>query len=503
MNAPQAPAPEEPGHTAPADPSARNTVARNTMLLVAAQLLSMPLSMLINAVLARKLGPEDFGAIFLANNLVAFGFLVVEWGQAAALTGLIARNRSVAGTALGTGMAWRLGAAVVVYGALATIAWIVDYGENFQTILALVVAARTIGTICAICLDTARGFERSAPTAVSLVRYNILSACLVVPTLYAGGGLYGALVALIAADLINTTLVFLKTRSLNLGGLKVERSMLSTLLQTGTTFMLLGLAVNLQPNVDATMLARLATPEEIGWHAAARKLVGLLIFPATAMVGALYPTLCRLYEENAAEYRRLVATGLRVSTVLVMPVALGTGLFPQLGIMIFSEEAFGPAEDNLRILSLFILLLYVTMVLGSAASAAGKQRYWTITQFACVGISAVVDPFLIPWFQEHAGNGSLGVCVAAVLSEVLMLGCGIYILPKGIFDRAFANGIGRALLAGCAMAGTAMACAGLGPFIAAPASVLTYAAAIYLLGGIDRETLLMLRSIVRRKTGGA
>jgi len=55
-------------------------VFRNTMLLVAGQVLGMPLSIVVNAVMARYLGPEDFGYIYLATTFGGFGFLVVAWG---------------------------------------------------------------------------------------------------------------------------------------------------------------------------------------------------------------------------------------------------------------------------------------------------------------------------------------------------------------------------------------------------------------------------------------
>jgi len=491
----------EPGSVDRTDGAANYTVARNTAFLVVAQVLGMPLSMLTNAVMARRLGPGDFGFIYLAGTLVAFGFLLVEWGQSAALTALIAKDRAVASAALGTGLVWRLGSGVLTYGALVLVAHVLGYDAKFQVVLTLVALARVLGTICAACLDAARGFERSSPTAVSQVRYNILCACLVVPALYLDGGSYGALVGLVLADLINTTFVCFETRSLGIGRLRVERNMLRTLLKNGVSFMLLGLALNLQPNVDATMLSRLATPEAIGWYAAARKLVGLLIFPVTALTAALYPTLCRLHVEDKAAYLKLVSTSLRVATILVVPVALGTALFPRLGIMVFSEQAFAPAEDNLRILAAFVLLVYFTMVLGSSIQAAGRERAWTVTQFACVAVSAVVDPVLIPWFHQRTQNGGLGVCVSTVLSELLMLACGVFILPRGVFDSAFAAGIGRVVVGGCAMTAAALLTSSLSPFIGAPLGIIAYALTIAGLGGADEDTKRTIKAILLRRAG--
>ena len=78
-------------------------------MLVLAQLTGTPLSMLINAVMSRYLGPEDFGVLYLAWTFVTFAALGAEWGQASALPSMVAKDRSRAGELLGSGLVWRWG----------------------------------------------------------------------------------------------------------------------------------------------------------------------------------------------------------------------------------------------------------------------------------------------------------------------------------------------------------------------------------------------------------
>jgi O-antigen/teichoic acid export membrane protein len=486
---------------APALGTAQARVVRNTAFLVLSQVLGMPLSMTVNAVMARKLGPEDFGYIYLAQTFVAFGFLAVEWGQAGTLPSMIAKDRTRLRSLVGSGIAWRVASSAVVYGAIAAIASILGYGKTFQSVLILVVLARVVGTVCAALLDSAVGLEVTSVTAISGFRYNVFCGTLVIPTVLLGGGLHGVLVALILADVVNVLFVWRAARALGMKPLSADLTTVKLLLGAGTSFMFLGIATVLQPNVDAVMLSKLGTPEAMGWYAAARKLVGVLVFPVTALSGALYPTLCRLFVEDRAAYLRMVSSTLRTSTIMVVPVALGAALYPQLGIRIFSEASFGPAEDNLRVLSLFILLLYFTMVLGSAINAAGRQRAWSIVQFACVVVSAVADPLLIPWFQRRTGNGSLGVCVATVLSEILMIVGGFFIAPRGLLDRPLLKGIALSFAAGGAMAIVSRQLSWTSPFIGAPVSVAAYVACLWVIGGVDRGTIQMIRSMVARKMG--
>ena len=165
--------------------------------------------------------------------------------------------------------------------------------------------------------------------------------------------------------------------------------------------------------------------------------------------------------------------------------------------MIFSERSYGPAEDNLRVLAPFILLVYFSMPIGTCLAASGRAGIWAGVQFACVIVSAVAGPPLIIWFQANMDNGGLGVCVAAVLSEVLMVAAGLYLLPSGILDRTLARRLGAAFVAGAAMAGVAWASSSINVYASAVLAVLAYAVVLPLCKAVTvtelRGAVAMLR----------
>ena len=90
-----------------AQSSASSLVLRNTLFLSVAQLASLPLSILLNASMARYLGATALGYMYLGSTFNAFAYLIVEGGQAGALPAMVASDRSRAGALLGTSLAWR------------------------------------------------------------------------------------------------------------------------------------------------------------------------------------------------------------------------------------------------------------------------------------------------------------------------------------------------------------------------------------------------------------
>jgi O-antigen/teichoic acid export membrane protein len=153
--------------------------------------------------------------------------------------------------------------------------------------------------------DTVRGFERTDIPAMAHVGQQVLALAFVVPVLMLGGRLRAALVAQIIVSAITIIVLWRALRSLGIGNLSADKGTLKPLLTAGTPFVFFDLVMLLQPNIDALYLSKMAPPEVMGWFGVSRRLIGLLLFPATALIGALYPTLCRLYPTDREGFVRV------------------------------------------------------------------------------------------------------------------------------------------------------------------------------------------------------
>jgi O-antigen/teichoic acid export membrane protein len=229
-------------------------------------------------------------------------------------------------------------------------------------------------------------------------------------------------------------------------------------------------------------------------------LIGVLVLPASSLIGALYPTLCRLWVEDRSAFERAGSASIRGVNLLAVPLALGCGLYPEVGVAIFGRSEFAPAEGCLRVLAIFVVLLYVSMPLGTCILAAGKQRAWSIVQSLCVVVSLVADPVLVRWFQQHLNNGAMGVCVATVISEVIVVGCGLYLVPRGVIDRRFLRSVAVSVVGGAAMATASFFLKPLLPaLLAAGVAGSLYFVVMWLTGGLEPQYVNAARAAVLRK----
>lgn len=458
-----------------------------------------PLAVLVNGIMGRYLGAEAFGHIYVASTLARLGFLFVEWGHNGVLPAGVARDRSLAGEYLATSLTWRVVMAVVVFLALALGSWLLGYTKTFQIVLALVAMQWLLGSLATACQDVVKGYERTDVTAAAQLGTQLLSVLIVVPILVLGGGLTATLLGQLAGAAILLVFVWIVTRRISPGPLLITRRAFRELFGQGSYFLSFGVAMALQANVDTVLLKELAPGEVVGWQAAAQRLAGVLVIPASALISALYPTLSRLHHEDPDGYIDTVRRALRGTVLLAIPMGVCCALYRELGIRLFSKEQFAQAEQNLLFYAVLIPLVYVSMPLGTALLAAGRQRAWAAVQMLCVVVSIGLDPFLIPWFQKHYGNGGLGVCFASVFSEIFMVLAGLLMMKRGIVSGTLLVALGKAVLAGGVMVGAGFVLRSITPFVAAPIVLLVYAAFLWVIGGIQKDEIDVVKGTILRK----
>jgi O-antigen/teichoic acid export membrane protein len=492
-----------PGVAPPAPPPNQRTLARNTLYLTLGNAATIPVAVATNALTGRYLGPTEFGYIYLATTLCTFAVLALEWGQQGAVPALVARDRARAGAYLGTSLVWRALMSVVISAALALLCRLLGYDSGQKWAVALAFPVAVLLSCGGVFKDTIRGFERTDIPALAHVAQQLLVLLAVVPVLVLGGHLRAVLLSNMAVAALILLVLRRALVPLGIGKLRYQRSALKALFGLGTPFVFFELAMVLLPIINATFLSKLVPAPVIGWYGVSQRLVGLLIFPASALIGALYPTLCRLHVEDQQEFARVTRNALYGVALLAAPAAVGCGLFPELGVAIFGTAKFSGAAAHLRVMAAFVFLVYFSMPLGSCILASNRQRAWALVQCICIVVSVVANPFLIPYFQKLSGNGALGTCVTLVLSEAVVVGCGIALAPRGVFNRELGKSLLLACVSGAAMALVAWLTKPISLYLAVPAAVLAYAATAWLSGALQPSTIEMLKGFASRKLSRA
>jgi O-antigen/teichoic acid export membrane protein len=478
----------------------RTLVAKNALALLVAQVITNLLSFVSVPLLARALQSSRYGTWWLMGQIIGFGFLLVDFGQEGYISLAVARDRSRGPAFLGTTTALRLAGTVALLPAYEIIFRLLHLDAESRALGRVFWAASAATCLLNGSISVIRGHERMGWMSFIRVSGEVIWTILMVGGILLGAGMIPLAWLAVLGAVIGLGVAAWVVWRLPLRPTAPDRALAKELLRGGAPFFLYGGILAVQPSLEAVILSKLSSPEAVGWYAATGKLLGLLLVPAALLMGALGPTLARLQGGDPQAFRKAAAESLRVTLLMAAPLTVATFAFADVATgIIYGSRSFGPVGANLRVMSGFIVPVFVNITLGSVLLASGRQVAWAIAKGVAVAVTTLASFWVIPYIHQRTGNGGLGAAAMTVVSEVAITFVAFALLPRGLLSRRVLLDAGRAVAAAAAMAVVAALLRGapVAVFVAVP--LLTFAAVARAVGAIRREDLGIVRDVLRRK----
>jgi O-antigen/teichoic acid export membrane protein len=474
------------------------SLARNAFHLVLGQVATMVLGILFSAALGRTLGVADFGLYFLITSFSNFALVLVDWGQQYFGIRAVARTPERGGELLGTGLVLRALGTALVCVPTGLSAWALGYDRRTIWFAVAFVAlnmplflAQNFGIVF-------RGHDRMGLDATVSVTNRAAGLALALVALGLGLGLGGVVVSQgLAGCVALATAAWLYHRvssaPVRFSGLTAREILLG-----GSAIVTMNLATNVQPYIDAILLSEMVPKEAVGWYGAAKTLMGTLLAPSLILGAAAFPRLSRA-AGNVDHFHREMRLAARPMVWLGGLAAVGTWHFADVAIKIIygSKGQFGPAGIILSVFGLGLFLVFIDVLLGTAATALGKATPFSVMKVATVVLATGLELVLIPWFQRHHGNGGIGVVTAFVSCELLVFLGLLSLMPRGSAGPILVDG-GRALLAALGTGALLHLLPSFSPWLAIPLCIAVFTVLSIMLGLVRRSDLHRLRGQFRR-----
>lgn len=383
---------------AAANPSA--LLRRNTAYMVLGQGARLLVQALYFFLMARSLGPRQYGAFVAVAAAVAIACPFVGNGSGNLMVKHVARDRRLLPEYLGNALFMTLATGLLV-SVLVAPACLVVLPRTIPAVVILLVAAsdlvvyRFVDVACLAFQSVERlGWTANLNVFASLTRLAGIAVVVLVrrPTVVAWAHAYLATSAVCA--LVALCCVFSKLARPTFSGLGRIRGEL----REGLCFSTSLSAQTIYNDVDKTMLARLATLEAAGIYAAAYRLIDMAFLPVRALLAAAYPSFFRHGEGGVGSSlrfaRRLLPRPLVYSAVAAAGMALAAPLVPR----ILGAE-YARTTEALRWLSLLPVLKTCHCFAADALTGAGYQGLRTLMQVVVAGFNVVANLWLIPAYS--------------------------------------------------------------------------------------------------------
>ncbi|WP_256547888.1 flippase [Halovivax gelatinilyticus] len=391
---------------------------------------------LLMVVLARLLGPEDYGLLFLA--IAVFGVLGVasKLGIAKSCARYVAEYKESDPAQLPhilrVALLFNVGAVVTVCVALLIghrhLAAFLDE-PSLTPLLLLGLGYLVFEALATFARLVLQGLEEIELAATVHVTNRITRLIFVVGFAVLGFGALGALVGYIMSFAISSLLGLWLVYRYCLRGIEPATSVESGLKRRIGEYTVPLTATStanvLDKQIDTVLVGLFLSPIAVSAYVLSKQIVEFLEAPVSALGFTLSPTFAaQKADGNTDRAARLYETALTHALLLYVPAAAGLVLVAEPTItLVFGSDYLG-AVPVLQVLSLYAILLSVTKITSNALDFLGRAKARAIVKGSTALLNVALNLVLIPLI------GVVGAAIATVITYSIYTGANLYIIHR-------------------------------------------------------------------------
>lgn len=391
-------------------PAAGRKVARPVVQLLMARFVFLASGMVVSIILARALGPAEFGIYGVVISVLTWTQLLLNGGIPGATAKLLAERPNRAATIEQTARA------VLISGGLALFAggWLA--APTLARWLGIPSAADVL-RVALLDLPLMAAYFAWQGTLYGHARFGILALGLVIHTLlklvgivllaFLGLSVTGAILAQVAASV--GTLVYLSVvvpPARTLPAFELARPMLMMALPLS----LYAMALQIHVNLGLWLLSAAGPADARGFFVAALNVSRTLSVVQAVVSGVVFASMSRaLAQREEAAARRHLEDGLRFALLLIAPAAALLSVDAGPVVTFLFGASYAPAGDILRWQLVAFALLPLLDLCFMALAADGRPAY------PAGLLAALIAPAVILCLALVTTHGGAGAAAAQAL----------------------------------------------------------------------------------------
>ncbi len=422
-------------------------LVRNFSHLAIGQIASTALGILLSALLGRALEPAQFGVLYIVFAITAFVSVVVDWGQGIYLLKEMARGRIDEPELIGSALLIRLATIVFSSVTAVSVALALGYNSQIVALTLLAVIAAVPATMYAPFGYSFRGKDRMDIDAFANIVGKAMTLVATAIALSLGGGLTEVIlmqgVGGISVLLVGAIAAWRLEIAVKAPMVKAIRE----LLRHGAPIAAFSLVTASQPFVEILLLSVLTDPAVVGWYGASRTIFGVIISPATIVVGAVFPELSRV-SRSLPDLRRVIDASGRVLFIAAAFMSSALYLFADhMVAIIYGHGRFEQTASILRVNAIFIPLLFFGLLFAVVMVIVGWNKAMAAITIVKIAFCVVLSWLLIDYWQQRFGNGAIALVIIVGVAEIAVIIACWTLLPRGAVGSTTTLNLVRACIA--------------------------------------------------------
>lgn len=396
----------------------------NTAWLLIERVIKIFSELIVIFILARYLGPNQFGLLSYATALISLGVIIAKLGLDDVAVRFLVENDEQKPYILATCFLLKTIAGALVYAALVAF----TYGSQQEITLLIGI----LGLALPIQAVEVLGFSfkadlNSKPLVISnsialFIGSIVKVACVITQQplhIIAWCILFETIVSF-----VNLSTAYYFTNHQNIRLRMTSINQIKHLINAGLPLLVSGIAVTAYMRADQIMIKEMLGAESLGLYSAASKISESWYFLPTIITSSLLPVAVRLKQESQSVYQRLLRLLCRYLVGGSVAIAIMLSFFASSVIELLFGSEYIASKNVLIAHSLGGIFVCMGLILSLWAVVENKTGKMILN----TGIGALINIFLNFFFIQKFGI--LGAAVSTVISRAFAGFLGSYFVRE-------------------------------------------------------------------------
>ena len=392
----------------------KSMVAKNLFWAVVGKVTTLLGSLFVGVIIARYLGPEQYG---LMNYVISY----VQLFQIIAVFGLDSIEvreeasgkedfRVIIGTAFVVKMV--LGGATV---GLTVLTSLVLNADSYTTLLVAVYSMSMVAHAFNVIRNYFTAIVQNEYVVKSEIARTLLGAAVKVALLFSGAGLTLFVLAS-AFDYVLLAAGYFVAYKKKIGSMaewRFDCRYASYLLKESFPVLLTSAAVIIYQRIDQVMIGQMIDNTSVGYFSVATRIVEILVYIPTILAQTLAPVLVSSRQVSEAKYRGQAQTFMNVALWLTALASAVTSILACWMVQLLFGTQYLPAAAILQVLAFKAMAMALSSTAGSMLIIEELQRFAIFRDVLGCVACIVLNYFLLPVY------GIMAAAVIAIVSNVV------------------------------------------------------------------------------------
>lgn len=386
-------------------------VLKNAGWIIGCKAVKAVLMLVVTAITARYLGPDNYGLINYASALVSFVVPIMQLGLNSTIVHEIIDRPNEEGKVVGTSMCMSAFSALFCILGVIAFSAIANAGETDTIIVSAIYSVLLLFQAIELIQYWFQSKLMSKNSAIAMLcSYILVSAFQIVLVLLGVSVYFFAISYSLDFLIIDLILIAIYNKKSN-QKLSFSFSLAKELFASSKYYIIASLMSAIFLQTGKIMLKLMIDNATTGIYSAAATCAEMVSFVFAAVLDSMRPEIFRNKKISNEKYEKSIAELYSVMLYFSIMVCIGITIFAPLIIKIMYGEGFADSVPVLRIATWLTVFSYIGSVRNIWILAENKQKYIWIINMCGVIVNFSLNFLLIPVL------GAIGTAISAVATH--------------------------------------------------------------------------------------